>query len=147
MAQHGVYRPPDVSQRSVTHVTELYLLRHHVFHWLADALPSATQRARSDRPDDKRSLLCYEQALPGAQGALRWLCLPSRSASAARRCREGGGRRLHDEAVVARFRRVVCGACHAQRWWGQKLWMFEASLGVFGGLEGFELAVWGGERW
>ncbi len=75
------------------------------------------------------------------------LWLPSRSVSAARRCREGGGRRLHDEAVVARFRRVVCGACHAQRWWGQKLWMFEASLGVFGGLEGFELAVWGGERW
>ena len=30
---------------------------------------------------------------------------------------------------------------------GGKLWMFEASLGVFGGLEGFELAVLGGERW
>ena len=80
-----MYRPPDVSQRSVTHVTELYLLRHHVFHWLADALPSATQRARIDRPDDKRLLLCYEQALPGAQKALRqvvasvyeWQCLPT----------------------------------------------------------------------
>ena len=30
---------------------------------------------------------------------------------------------------------------------GGKLWMFEASLGVFGGLEGFELAIWGEERW
>ena len=75
------------------------------------------------------------------------LWLPSTSASAAIRCREGGGRRLHDDAVVARFRRVVCGARHARRWWGQKLWMFEASLGVFGGLEGFELAIWGEERW
>ena len=109
--------------------------------------PASGAACSIDRPDGGRLLLCYEQALLGARVALRQNWLPSTSASAARRCREGGGRRLHDEAVVARFRRVVCGACHAQRWWGQKLWMFEASLGVFGGLEGFELAVWGGERW
>ena len=50
--------------------------------------------------------------------------------------REGGGRRLHDDAVVARFRRVVCGARHARRWWGQKIWMFEASWGSSSGSRG-----------
>ena len=59
--------------------------------------------------------------------------------------------------------RAAVGACMTMRSWrgsgglcavlamrdggGGKLWMFEASLGVFGGLEGFELAVLGGERW
>ena len=92
--------------------------------------------AASIDPTADDSLLCYEQALPGAQVALRQNWLPSTSASAARRCREGGGRRLHDDAVVARFRRVVCGARHARRWWGQKLWMFEASWGSSAGSRG-----------
>ena len=97
----ALYRPPDVSQRSVTHVTELYLLRHHVFHWLADALPSATQRARSDRPDDKRSLLCYEQALPGAQGAAAKVC----------------GFRLRVPVSPAAAERATVGACMTMRSW------------------------------
>ena len=52
-------------------MTELYLLRHHMFHWLADALPSAQQCAAAIDPTTKDRLLCYEQALPGAQKALR----------------------------------------------------------------------------
>ena len=73
------------------------------------------------------------------------------------------GFRLPVRVPPAAAERAAVGACMTMRSWhgsggscavlamrdggGGKLWMFEASLGVFGGLEGFELAVWGGERW
>ena len=124
-------------QRSVTRVTDPCLLRTTSFTpklvWLmlspAHAAHRSTRRrtiAVVLRTSSTRSSRCCGKSV--------WL--PSTSASAAIRCREGGGRRLHDDAVVARFRRVVCGARHARRWWGQKLWIFEASWGSSSGSRG-----------
>ena len=112
---------------------------HHVFHsqaGLADALPRPHSAPASIDPTTNDCCCATNKLYPELRKRCGRLWLPSTSSSVSRRCREGGGRRLHDEAVVARFRRVVCGARHARRWWGQKLWMFEASWGSSSGSRG-----------
>ena len=111
-------------QRSVTRVTDPCLLRTTSFTpklvWLMLS-PAPHSAPASIDPTTNDCCCATNKLYPELRKRCGRLWLPSTSASAAIRCREGGGRRLHDEAVVARFRRVVCGARHARRWWGKAL--------------------------